>query len=89
MTRKIRKAEAIPRVVAENGILALAEFVLLPAAALKGCKEFRVDRSRDGLEPLVYTDIKQMNKDYENDIVWISLAPSHADFSPQANSVPS
>ncbi|KAL3478002.1 tyrosine tRNA ligase [Aspergillus californicus] len=65
--KKIRKAEAAPRVVEENGIIALVEYVLLPSAALKGNKEFRVER-RDG-EPLVYTDIKQVKEDYQNDIL--------------------
>lgn len=69
MTRKIRKAESAPRIVEDNGILAFTEFVLLPSAALNGRKEFRVQRDRDGLEPLVYTDISQMHEDYKNDIV--------------------
>ncbi|KAI9929140.1 hypothetical protein ASPWEDRAFT_36890 [Aspergillus wentii DTO 134E9] len=67
VTKKIRKAEASPRVVEGNGVLAFCEFVLLPAAALKGKAEFRVERERDGLEPLVYTNIKQMQEDYAND----------------------
>jgi tyrosyl-tRNA synthetase len=73
IAKKIRKAVAIPQVTDENGILALVEFVLLPAAALKGCKEFRVERT-DGLEPLVYTSIKQMHDDYKNDVVCACLA---------------
>jgi len=68
VSKKIRKAVATPRVTDENGLLAFVEFVLLPAAALKGCKEFRVER-RDGLEPLIYTDIKQMHDDYKNDVL--------------------
>ncbi|PWY94243.1 tyrosyl-tRNA synthetase [Aspergillus sclerotioniger CBS 115572] len=67
VSKKIRKAEAAPRVVEENGVLALVEFILLPAAALKGIKEFRVER-RDA-EPLVYTDIQQLHDDYKNDIL--------------------
>ena len=70
ISRKISKALAVPRVTDENGILALVEFILLPAAALKGRKEFRVER-KDGLDPLMYTDIKQMHDDYTNDIVRI------------------
>jgi tyrosyl-tRNA synthetase len=70
VSKKIRKAVATPRVTDENGLLAFVEFVLLPAAALKGCKEFRVER-RDGLEPLIYTDIKQIHDDYKNDVVCI------------------
>lgn len=69
VTRKIRKAEAAPRVVEENGVLAFTEFVLLPAAGLKGRREFRVERERDGLEPLVYTSVTQMHEDYKNDIL--------------------
>ncbi|OXV05310.1 hypothetical protein Egran_06922 [Elaphomyces granulatus] len=68
VSKKIRKAVATPRVTDGNGLLAFVEFVLLPAAALKGCKEFRVER-RDGLEPLIYTDIKQMHDDYKNDVL--------------------
>ena len=67
---KIRKAIAAPRVIEENALLAFLEHVLLPAAALNGrCKEFVVDRSRDGLEPLVYSNIQQMRDDYQKDIV--------------------
>ena len=70
IAKKIGKAVAIPRVTDENGVLALVEFILLPAAALKGTKEFRVER-KDGLDPFVYTDIKQMHDDYKNDVVRI------------------
>jgi tyrosyl-tRNA synthetase len=69
VSKKIRKAEAAPRVIEGNGILAFAEYVLLPAAALKGRREFRVERERDGLEPLVYTSIDQMHEDYKSDVV--------------------
>jgi tyrosyl-tRNA synthetase len=68
--KKIRKAQAAPKEIENNGVLSFAEFVLLPATALKtGRPEFRVSRERDGLEPLVYNDIKQMQEDYKNDIV--------------------
>ena len=73
ITKKIRKAEAFPKIIEANGVLALVESILLPAAALKGRKEFIVERSRDGLEPLVYTDIKQLHEDYQNDVVRIIL----------------
>ncbi|KAI0006308.1 tyrosyl-tRNA synthetase, class Ib [Xylariaceae sp. FL0662B] len=69
VTKKIRKAVAAPKIVEENGVLAFVEFVLLPAAALRGNREFRVDRSRDGLEPLVYTTIDQIHQDYRNDVL--------------------
>ncbi|KAE8361795.1 hypothetical protein BDV27DRAFT_147522 [Aspergillus caelatus] len=67
ISKKIRKAEAAPKVVEDNGVIALVEYVLLPAAGLKGKKEFRVER-RDQ-EPLVYTDIKQLEEDYRNDVL--------------------
>lgn len=69
VVKKIKKAVAAPKVVEENGILAFVEFVLLPAAALKGERSFTVDRSRDNLEPLVYTSIAQMHDDYRNDVL--------------------
>lgn len=50
--------------------MAFVEYVLLPAAALKGERKFVVERERDGLEPLVYTTIQQMHEDYRNDVVW-------------------
>lgn len=53
----------------------MVEFVLLPAAALAGKKEFVVER-RDA-EPLVYTDIQQLKDDYTNDIV--CATPSYLD----------
>ena len=58
---------AAPKVVEDNGVLALVEFVLLPASALSGRREFRVERDRDGLEPLVYTGIEQVHEDYRKD----------------------
>ncbi|KAF4625138.1 hypothetical protein G7Y89_g13034 [Cudoniella acicularis] len=69
VTRKIRKAEAAPRITEGNGILAFTEFVLLSAAALNGRREFRVQRDRDGLEPLVYTSINQVHDVYRNDVL--------------------
>jgi len=69
VNQKIRKAVVVPRVTEGNGLLAFVEFVLLPSAALNGRREFRVERDRDGLEPLIYTSIEQMHKDYANDIV--------------------
>ncbi|PNY25952.1 Tyrosine-tRNA ligase [Tolypocladium capitatum] len=69
VTKKIKKAVAAPKVVEENGVLAFVEFVLLPAAALRGKREFTVERERDGLEPLVYTEIAKMHEDYKNDVL--------------------
>lgn len=70
VSKKIKKAVAAPQVVEENGVLAFVEFVLLPASGLKnGKRSFTVDRERDGLEPLVYDNIAQMQEDYKNDVV--------------------
>ncbi|KAM7196217.1 hypothetical protein V8F33_006329 [Rhypophila sp. PSN 637] len=69
VTKKVRKAEAVPQKVEGNGMLALAEFVLLPVSALKGGKkELKIERP-DGQEPLVYTSVQQMNEDYQNDVL--------------------
>ncbi|KAJ5173165.1 hypothetical protein N7492_005758 [Penicillium capsulatum] len=78
VAKKIRKSEAIPKVVENNGVIAMVEFVLLPAAALAGKREFRVER-REG-EPLVYTDIQQLKDDYTNDVLTPQLLkPAAAD----------
>lgn len=66
--------------VEENGILAFVEYVLLPVAALRGKREFVVDRERDGLEPLVYSSITQMHEDYRNDVVCMSRTISTVGF---------
>ncbi|RWA14893.1 hypothetical protein EKO27_g149 [Xylaria grammica] len=73
VTKKIKKAEAAPRVAEGNGLLAYVEHVFLPVAELKGKREFVVPRERDGLEPLVYTTIAQMRSDYEGDVVSIDF----------------
>ena len=69
VTKKIKKAETAPGVTEGNGLLAFTEFVLLPASSLRSNGEFRVDRDRDGLEPLIYKDVAQMHIDYQNDTV--------------------
>lgn len=61
----------MPKETEGNGCLALVEYVLLPSAGLRtGKREWIVERERDGLEPLVYNDIKKVNEDYVNDVVW-------------------
>lgn len=68
--KKIKKAYATPRETENNGVLAFAQYVLLPASALKnGRPEFRVPRDRDGLEPLVYGNIETMIEDYKKEVV--------------------
>ncbi|KAI5467655.1 tyrosyl-tRNA synthetase, class Ib [Mariannaea sp. PMI_226] len=69
VTKKIRKALCVPKEIEENGMLAFVEFVLLPASGLRGNREFIVTRERDGLEPLVYSNIQQMHDDYKNDVL--------------------
>ncbi|KAL5330710.1 hypothetical protein ACEPPN_000229 [Leptodophora sp. 'Broadleaf-Isolate-01'] len=78
VNRRIRKAAAAPKVIEENGVLALVEFVLLPATALSGRREFRVDCERDDLEPLTYTSIEKVHEDYKNDILTPQLLKSAA-----------
>ncbi|KAF1984392.1 tyrosyl-tRNA synthetase [Aulographum hederae CBS 113979] len=68
--KKLKKAYAAPKVVDGNGLLSFIEYVLLPASTIKGSEpSFTVSRERDQLEPLVYSDIKQLHKDYESDIL--------------------
>ncbi|KAG8623139.1 hypothetical protein KVT40_008115 [Elsinoe batatas] len=68
--KKLKKAFAQPKVVEENGVLSFVEYVLLPAGVLKGGQpKFVVERREGEGEPLVYSDIKQMHKDYEADIL--------------------
>ncbi|KAL5600308.1 hypothetical protein FOVSG1_008120 [Fusarium oxysporum f. sp. vasinfectum] len=68
VARKIRKAECVPKQVKENGVLALVEYVLLPASALKtGVREFKVERK--DAEPRVYNDIETVHEDYSNDVL--------------------
>ncbi|KAF2499299.1 tyrosine tRNA ligase [Lophium mytilinum] len=66
--KKLKKAFCPPKQVEENGVLSFTEFVLLPAGTLKyGKPQFVVER-RDA-EPLVYTDIKQMQDDWRSDVL--------------------
>ncbi|PNS15396.1 tyrosine-tRNA ligase [Sphaceloma murrayae] len=68
--KKLKKAFAMPKVVEDNGILSFVEYVVLPAGALKaGQPRFVVERRPEEGEPLVYSDIKQIHKDYESDVL--------------------
>lgn len=69
VVKKIKKAECVPKVPEGNGVLSFVEYVLLPAARLRGEEGFVVDRSRDELPELVYTDVKTMHEDYRNDVL--------------------
>ncbi|KAF2157861.1 tyrosyl-tRNA synthetase [Myriangium duriaei CBS 260.36] len=68
--KKLKKAYAVPKVVEDNGVLSFVEYVLLPAGVLKhGEPKFVIERREGEGEPLIYTDIKDMHKDYENDVL--------------------
>ncbi|KAJ5975494.1 hypothetical protein N7481_009201 [Penicillium waksmanii] len=67
VTKKIRKAEAAPKIVENNGLIAMVEFTFLPVSSLKGKKEFRCPRKDE--EDLVYTDIEPLKTDYANDVL--------------------
>lgn len=72
VTKKIRKAECVPKEVEGNGVLALVEYVILPVSGLRnGTREFKVER-RDA-EPLIYSDIKQVQEDYRADVVCFAI----------------
>ncbi|OQE12468.1 hypothetical protein PENVUL_c001G03394 [Penicillium vulpinum] len=67
ISKKIRKAECVPKIVTDNGVISLVEHILLPAAVLKGNGEFRVERK--DAEPLVFTNMKQLHDAYSADIL--------------------
>lgn len=68
VTKKLKKAFAVPKKVEGNGILSFVEYVLLPAGILRsGTPRFVVER-REG-EPLVYENISKMHQDYREDIL--------------------
>lgn len=65
--KKLKKAYAVPKEVAGNGLISFVEYVLLPVSGLKsgGKSKFVVER-REG-EPLVYEDIGILKEDYTAD----------------------
>ena len=67
--RKLKKAHAAPKEVEGNGIISFVEYVLLPVSALKSGGRGKFIVERKDAEPLVYTDIATLKKDYEADIV--------------------
>ncbi|KAM0385481.1 hypothetical protein ACHAPY_000017 [Fusarium culmorum] len=67
VSKKIRKAVCVPRVVEGNGVIAFIEHVTFRILALNGTVEFVVEQ-RDG-EILVYQDIDKLKQDYEQDIL--------------------
>lgn len=67
--RKLKKAHAAPKEVDGNGIISFVEYVLLPVSALKSGGEGKFIVERKDAEPLIYSDISTLKKDYEADIV--------------------
>jgi tyrosyl-tRNA synthetase len=68
VTKKLKKAEAVPKKVEGNGLLSFIEYVLLPAGSLKhGTPYFKVERK--DAAPLEYSEISKINADYENDVL--------------------
>lgn len=67
--KKLKKAYAVPKEVAGNGLISFVEYVLLPVSALKtgGNGRFVVER-REG-ETLVYDSIETLKDDYIADTV--------------------
>ena len=67
--KKLKKAYAVPKEVAGNGLIGFVEHVLLPVSALKseGKGTFVVER-REG-EPLIYDSIEALKDDYTADTV--------------------
>ncbi|KAK5168905.1 Tyrosine--tRNA ligase cytoplasmic [Saxophila tyrrhenica] len=78
--RKLKKAFCPPKQVEGNGVLSFVQYVLLPASALKnnGTPKFVVQR-RDA-EPLTYSSIDDMRRDYLDDVLQPqSLKPAVTD----------
>lgn len=71
--RKVKKANAPPKEVEGNGLLAFVEHVLFPASALlDGERVFKIEKG-EGAEPLVYRDFTPLKNDYAADVVSISM----------------
>ncbi|KAJ5676506.1 tyrosyl-tRNA synthetase [Penicillium maclennaniae] len=66
--RKVKKANAPPKQVEDNGLLAFTEHVLLPASSLLDEERLFKVEQKEG-EPLVYRDIESMKKDYAADVL--------------------
>ena len=71
VTKKLKKAHAIPKQIEENGVVSFVEYVLLPVSALKnaGKSEFVVERRAGEGDALVYNDIQTLKDDYRADKV--------------------
>ena len=75
VTKKLRKAHAVPKEVEGNGVISFVEYVLLPVSALNnnGSAKFVVERKSKSdqpqQEPLVYSSIETLKSDYASDIL--------------------
>ena len=75
VTRKLKKAHAVPKEVEGNGIISFIEYVLLPASALKNqsSPKFTVERKPKAdeapLDPLIYTSVDKVKSDYASDVL--------------------
>lgn len=79
--RKIKKANAPPKQVEENGLLAFVEHVLFPASSLlDGQRTLKVERG-EGVEPLVYSDMEKLKEDYIADTLTPQLVRVSALYS--------
>ena len=67
--RKLKRAHAAPKEVEGNGIISFVEYVLLPVSGLKNGGQARFTVYRKEGEPLVYTDVASLKRDYAADIV--------------------
>ena len=67
--RKLKKAHAVPKEVEGNGVISFVEYVLLPVSGLKNGGQGKFVVERKDQEPLVYSDISQLKKDYAADVV--------------------
>ena len=67
--KKLKKAHAAPKEVDGNGLISFVEYVLLPVSRLKNNGQGKFVVQRRDEEPLLYTDIGSLKKDYENDTV--------------------
>lgn len=82
VTKKIKKAHAVPKESSSSGLIAFVEHVLLPASSLNSGKQASFTIPRPDAEPLVYTSSQQMKAEYDADIVSPgTLWPMHADRS--------
>ncbi|KAJ2895750.1 putative tyrosyl-tRNA synthetase [Zalerion maritima] len=67
--KKLKKAICVPQQVEGNGVLAFLEHVIFRALNLKNKGDVKFVVKRRDAEPLEYTDIETLKKDYANDVL--------------------